>query len=103
MKRVLIPLLFFVLVGCATTSPTVNYIKALALACDSYASTLVVLAARRAAGSLTAPEIRTVSSVRLIVEPICTSGDTVVDPRAALNRMSLEANKLLSIKRSRGL
>ncbi len=94
MLRLAILATFLVVASCAT----IDYHRALAFACDSYTSSLLVLAERRVEGKLTPPQVRAVNAARVIVNPICETGVPVVDARVALDRIANHVAKLRAIK-----
>ena len=66
------------LAGCATTSPA----RQVLVACQGYASTLTVLAARRAAGKLSDTQVELVNILRPGLNKICLDGN-FTDPTVA--------------------
>lgn len=74
--------LLLFLAACAGSAET-RATNALAIACDSYATTLGELADHREAGRLTETQIARVDSANALTEPICTA-DSVVDPASAV-------------------
>jgi hypothetical protein len=89
-------ILVLLLAGCSG-DPKVDWTARLAVACDSYASTLQVLSQRRAAGKLKPHDVRTVNAVRILVNPIC-AGPAPADARAALMRIEEPVRDLIDIK-----
>ena len=68
------------LAGCATGLTASDKLR---LACEGYASTLVVLADLRLAGRLTPANVAAVDKARAIATPLCT-GSGAVNPEASL-------------------
>jgi len=66
------------LAGCTTTSPA----RQVLVACQGYASTLTVLAARRAAGKLSDTQVTLVDTIRPGLNKICLDGN-FTDPTVA--------------------
>ncbi len=100
MRKFAIPfVLALILTGCAGT-PTTNWIKTLAVACDSYGTSLTVLAAQRDAGKLSAPTVRAVNDIRLLVGPVCKPGATVPNPREAFFAITDQVHQLTVLKSS---
>ena len=96
--RKAIPLLVaLILTGCAT-SPTTNWIKALAVACDSYATSVVFLTLKRAERKLSPPQVRTINDVMKVVGPVCRPATPVPSPRDAFLSITDEIQKLVAMK-----
>jgi len=70
--------LAIVISACATTSPA----RQVLVACQGYASTLTVLAARRAAGKLSDTQVELVNILRPGLNKICLDGN-FTDPTIA--------------------
>ena len=70
--------LAIVISACATTSPA----RQVLVACQGYASTLTVLAARRAAGKLSDTQVELVNILRPGLNEICLDGN-FTDPTVA--------------------
>ena len=67
-----------ILAACATIDPT----RQVLVACQGYASTLTVLAARRAAGKLSDAQVTLVDIIRPGLNKICLDGN-FTDPTVA--------------------
>ncbi len=78
-----------------------DFTARLAVACDSYASTLKVLAVKRDRRELTPKEIRTVNDIRGVVNPVCLPGSNVPDVRAAFLKISDGIAILIKMKGTR--
>ncbi len=72
-------------------------ITALAFACDTYASTLNMLADLRTAGRLTVAQRATVNSIVPVVRPVC-SLEAADRPVAALSAVQREVSKLVLMR-----
>lgn len=59
--------------GCTTVSPRIELVQT----CDRYASALTALAAAKAHGRLSAPQIEAVDTVRSGLNPICETPPVV--------------------------
>lgn len=69
--------------ACAGTAET-RATDSLAIACDTYATTLDTLAPLKGAGKLSANNIAIVDKANSYVKPVCGSG-SVVDPAQAIS------------------
>ncbi|MBX3516532.1 MAG: hypothetical protein KF815_06270 [Rhodospirillales bacterium] len=66
--------------ACTTVSPRIELLQT----CDRYASTLTALAAAKAHGRLSVPQVDAVDTVRLGLNPICESPPVVDESVAAV-------------------
>lgn len=92
--------LSLLVVGCLSNDPQVRMITTVALACDSYASTLTVLAKRRAAGKLSPKQVRKVNSVRVIANKPCLPGAAPPSDANLVRQLADGVADLIDIKRN---
>lgn len=81
--------------ACASISPA----RQVLVACQGYASTLTVLAARRAAGKLTDPQVELVNIIRPGLNEICLDGN-FTDPTTAYDLVQDGMFKLIQMEAS---
>lgn len=81
------------LAACASTNPAQQVL----VACQGYASTLTVLAARRAAGKLTDSQVEVVNILRPGLNEICEDG-TFSDPSIAYDLVQDGMFKLIQME-----
>ena len=79
--------------ACATGSPA----RQILVACQGYASTLTILAARRAAGKLSDSQIDIVNILRPGLNKICMDGN-FTDPAMAYNLVQDSMFKLIQLE-----
>lgn len=77
MMRKSVLLLAFVCAACALSTE-----DKIALACQTYASSLATLSMAKAAGDLSTDQIAAVNDVREVVNPVCLDGDWTSADRA---------------------
>lgn len=91
-KLIVLTVVIF-LSACATLSPS----RQVLVACQGYASTLTILAARRAAGKLTETQVILVNTLRPGLNKICLDED-FSDPITALDLVEDGMFKLIQME-----
>jgi len=97
MRRAVFALVCLAVVGC-TTNPEVNWVTRLAVACDSYAASLQILAGKRALGNLSPATVRAVNAAVVIVGPVCKPGAVITNHQQALVQISAAVHRLVLLK-----
>ncbi|KKK94951.1 hypothetical protein LCGC14_2677670 [marine sediment metagenome] len=92
MKKLALALVL-VLSACTNLSPA----RQVLVACQGYASTLTVLAARKAAGRLSLSQIELVNTLRPGLNTICLEGK-FTDPTVAYNLVQDSMFKLIEVE-----
>ena len=95
MKKVIF--ICFLLFGCASVSPEVNYVKALTASCQAYTSLLNTLAVYNRANLLSDSQVITIDSVIAVVAPICES-KKILNPQEALKKIEVFIETLVIMK-----
>ena len=89
--------LVLVIVLAATACATTNPARQVLVACQGYASTLTVLAARRAAGKLSDTQVTLVDALRPGLNEICLEGN-FTDPTMAYDLVQDGMFKLIQLE-----
>lgn len=90
--------IFLVAVLTVTACTTISPEKQVLVACQGYASTLTILAARRAAGKLTDTQVDLINILRPGLNKICLDGN-FSDPSVAYDIVQDSMFKLIQVER----